>query len=99
MSFDRQQKSTRTVIIMKDLIVSELEKNEAEYNVRILLAEESGSRARGFASPSTQTAEKNKHLAKLIQVASDVELPAKSVSDRCIDVYISRHVFATRWLQ
>ena len=38
---------------MKDLIVSELKKIEAEYNVRILLAVESGSRAWGFASPDS----------------------------------------------
>jgi len=38
---------------VKDLIVSELKKIEADYNVRILLAVESGSRAWGFASPDS----------------------------------------------
>ena len=38
---------------MRELIVNELKKIEAEYNVKILLAVESGSRAWGFASPDS----------------------------------------------
>ena len=44
---------------------------------------------------AAKTSEKNMHLAKLVQVASNAELPVESVSARCIEVYISRHVFAT----
>ena len=38
---------------MRVLITNELKKIEAEYNVKILLAVESGSRAWGFASPDS----------------------------------------------
>lgn len=38
---------------MRELIISELKKIEKNYNVRILLAVESGSRAWGFASPDS----------------------------------------------
>lgn len=38
---------------MRELIVNELKKIEAEYKVKILLAVESGSRAWGFASPDS----------------------------------------------
>lgn len=38
---------------MKELIVNELKKIEAEHHVKILLAVESGSRAWGFASPDS----------------------------------------------
>jgi predicted nucleotidyltransferase len=38
---------------MKDRIISELDRIEREYDVRILLAVESGSRAWGFASPDS----------------------------------------------
>ena len=38
---------------MKELILSELEKIEEQYGVRVLHAVESGSRAWGFASPDS----------------------------------------------
>ena len=46
---------------------------------------------------TTKTADKDMHLVKLIQAAANAELPVESVSARCIEVYITRHVFATRW--
>ena len=48
---------------------------------------------------ASKTADKDMHIAKLVQVASNAELPVESVSARCIEVYISRHVFAPRWMQ
>ena len=41
---------------MRELIISKLKQIEKDYNVRILLAVESGSRAWGFASPDSDYA-------------------------------------------
>ena len=38
---------------MRELIISKLKQIEKDYNVRVLLAVESGSRAWGFASPDS----------------------------------------------
>lgn len=38
---------------MRKLIISKLKQIEKDYNVRVLLAVESGSRAWGFASPDS----------------------------------------------
>lgn len=58
---------------MRELIVRKLRQIEKEYNVRVLLAVESGSRAWGFASPDSD------YDVRFIYVIRTVKCPQKSV--------------------
>ena len=72
---------------MKELILSKLRQIEKDYNVKILLAVESGSRAWGFASPDSDydvrfiyARPKNDYL-KLEEVRDVIELPISDELD------------------
>lgn len=72
---------------MKELIVSKLKQIEKDYNVKILLAVESGSRAWGFASPDSDYdvrfiyVRPEKDYLRLEKVRDVIELPINDELD------------------
>lgn len=72
---------------MKNIILEQLKKIENDYNVRILLAVESGSRAWGFASPDSDYdvrfiyVRKREDYLRLEEVRDVIELPINGELD------------------
>lgn len=72
---------------MRQLIISKLKQIEKEYNVRILLAVESGSRAWGFASPDSDYdvrfiyVKPEKEYLRLEAIRDVIELPINDELD------------------
>ena len=72
---------------MRELIISKLKQIEKDYNVRVLLAVESGSRAWGFASPDSDYdvrfiyVRPEKEYLRLEDVRDVIELPINDELD------------------
>lgn len=72
---------------MRELIISKLKQIEKEYNVRVLLAVESGSRAWGFASPDSDYdvrfiyVKPEKEYLRLEEARDVIELPINDELD------------------
>ena len=72
---------------MRKLIISKLKQIEKDYNVRVLLAVESGSRAWGFASPDSDYdvrfiyVRPEKEYLRLEDVRDVIELPINDELD------------------